>query len=902
MGLAERAARIPNLTATGPSARPGSFEGAEARARGFPRSLEIEGQRRVLVLLGRWRFRWWCIVAVTATVVTRATSVGLCLPRLAGPAGPFGPRGGLGPSGNAAAMSSQINLTLANGNNHNVATDGSLLQVIGGPTSAFSLDSIHPSVALLSGQPVVFENSTSQAWQITHLDPVASSGSLKFWVPGQMVAGAKVSVFGKVSSHWDGAHLVVDLGASFDRWVDVRKFGVVGDGSHDDTIPLQSAVEACPPGGLVYVPPTFTLRLTGPITVPDSITIRGDGGATDHSRVARLQFALPVVSGSAAMIGTLSKIDATNVSVPLSGLSDLSPASVGQYVTTSNTAVAGNSRTMVIVAVQGPTRATVVNALGYPMLASDQNSFGPTINVAGKTELAFALPTALQPGQTVVITDAGGRLEGQQTVVSVPDEFHAVLSLGFVSSKGGTASAQGHVNWKVRGTGIKMWCRDSSLESLSIEGGAAHTLAKGIDSTKSLRNDISTNNRFVRINVIQSAKGISIADYGPNIVGGAGTYPQNCENNLFDRVTMNTSIEEDGIWIPNGGSQSKAHTIRDSNIDVTRYAIDVVSGSFLVFGGQLTGRQRAAVRLVVGTDPVMMVGGQSENIPRLFTSWDDDAAPGTGSNIPGQGFQLTISGWRADSGSTALPADGQFVQFGFRFGLTMTGNVLTSKIDSNMSVGLAGNCRVNPGIEAANLTNNMFLGTIDTDPIVTSMIGAASAVGTVWKGTGNISTSNSGVTWVSRPGGYQLTTIDGTGNRTGASWTACPGPAQSVPRIVAPASYPRMIVAGSANDNIPVPSTTYVEVPDPGGPWELYGIQAPAFGQSQVLDIVVLGNNPGTIMQAASARGATGQNMYTRTGRNLSFAAPGVSGFVNFRLRWEPSLNAPHGGWRVLSF
>ena len=128
---------------------------------------------------------------------------------------------------NSGGAFGKANLTLANGTNSNKATDGSLLQIIGGPTAAFALGSVLPSVSLLSGQPVVFAYAGTQTWSVVHLDPAATGSSLKFAIPGQTAAGSVVQYSGSVSVYFDGAHLVVN--GIIDQTFNVQKIrGIAG--------------------------------------------------------------------------------------------------------------------------------------------------------------------------------------------------------------------------------------------------------------------------------------------------------------------------------------------------------------------------------------------------------------------------------------------------------------------------------------------------------------------------------------------------------------------------------------------------------------------------------------------------------------------------------------------------
>lgn len=53
-------------------------------------------------------------------------------------------------------------------------------------------------------------------------------------------------------------------------------YSAVGDGVHDDTSAIQSALNACPSNQVVYVP-AGTYRVSSVLTIPRSISLRGDG-------------------------------------------------------------------------------------------------------------------------------------------------------------------------------------------------------------------------------------------------------------------------------------------------------------------------------------------------------------------------------------------------------------------------------------------------------------------------------------------------------------------------------------------------------------------------------------------------------------------------------------------------
>jgi polygalacturonase len=57
----------------------------------------------------------------------------------------------------------------------------------------------------------------------------------------------------------------------------VLDFGAVGDGSNDDTAAMQAALDASPPGGIVYLP-RGSYRTSSPLIVPPGVTLMGTHG------------------------------------------------------------------------------------------------------------------------------------------------------------------------------------------------------------------------------------------------------------------------------------------------------------------------------------------------------------------------------------------------------------------------------------------------------------------------------------------------------------------------------------------------------------------------------------------------------------------------------------------------
>jgi hypothetical protein len=57
-------------------------------------------------------------------------------------------------------------------------------------------------------------------------------------------------------------------------WLNVKDFGAQGDNTSDDTAAIQAALNACPMGGIVYLP-AGSYRTNAPLTIPPAVTLQG---------------------------------------------------------------------------------------------------------------------------------------------------------------------------------------------------------------------------------------------------------------------------------------------------------------------------------------------------------------------------------------------------------------------------------------------------------------------------------------------------------------------------------------------------------------------------------------------------------------------------------------------------
>lgn len=64
-------------------------------------------------------------------------------------------------------------------------------------------------------------------------------------------------------------------------WHDVRGYGATGDGTTDDTLAIQAALDACEPGNTVYLP-AGQYRTSAPVRIPPYVTLQGTHGGGEN--------------------------------------------------------------------------------------------------------------------------------------------------------------------------------------------------------------------------------------------------------------------------------------------------------------------------------------------------------------------------------------------------------------------------------------------------------------------------------------------------------------------------------------------------------------------------------------------------------------------------------------------
>jgi hypothetical protein len=105
------------------------------------------------------------------------------------------------------------------------------------------------------------------------------------------------------SGHIDPAQIPAQI-----DWLNVRTFGAVGDGTHDDTTAIQAAINACPEGGVVYLP-AGVYKTTATLDLASGVTLQGTHsnlmigpGMTTADSACYIQPAIPFTGTSVLQI------------------------------------------------------------------------------------------------------------------------------------------------------------------------------------------------------------------------------------------------------------------------------------------------------------------------------------------------------------------------------------------------------------------------------------------------------------------------------------------------------------------------------------------------------------------------------------------------------------------------
>ncbi|MCX4799581.1 glycerophosphodiester phosphodiesterase family protein [Streptomyces sp. NBC_01242] len=117
--------------------------------------------------------------------------------------------------------------------------------------------------------------STGKAADASHVHETPSLNQLKPPTAAVGFGGQRLTNLADGEQPQDAA-TVAQLGQSVLGMINVkdRAYGAKGDGAADDTAALQAALNACQPGGVVYIP-QGVYRLSAPVSLPPGVTVRG---------------------------------------------------------------------------------------------------------------------------------------------------------------------------------------------------------------------------------------------------------------------------------------------------------------------------------------------------------------------------------------------------------------------------------------------------------------------------------------------------------------------------------------------------------------------------------------------------------------------------------------------------
>ncbi len=198
-----------------------------------------------------------------------------------GPPGKDGDRGPPGPSGTGGG--GQFNVALVNGLNSNVNTNDMPVIRVGGPTAAFSIGGLAPATTWAGGQRVTVINTTAFPMTIVQEDTSSTAGYRINTLSGSQDNVVCPPRTGAATFVYDGnaSRFVLEHnGWKYQNELNVKDFGAKGDGTTDDTIAIQAAIDATPAFGVLYFPEGNYIQ-TGPLRVhARPINIRGPRGPT----------------------------------------------------------------------------------------------------------------------------------------------------------------------------------------------------------------------------------------------------------------------------------------------------------------------------------------------------------------------------------------------------------------------------------------------------------------------------------------------------------------------------------------------------------------------------------------------------------------------------------------------
>ena len=154
---------------------------------------------------------------------------------------------------------------------------------------------------------LLFSGATSACFELKNNAPYYAPEKFTIYLNKQPLRECGTNVFSLFALTPDTEYALRIVGETLDESmyfttksetcvVDVRAFGAAGDGTHDDTAALQTAIGCLPAGGRLYFPAGTYLSL--PLTLKSHITLEFAEGAALLGSTERERY--PIVPGSVA--------------------------------------------------------------------------------------------------------------------------------------------------------------------------------------------------------------------------------------------------------------------------------------------------------------------------------------------------------------------------------------------------------------------------------------------------------------------------------------------------------------------------------------------------------------------------------------------------------------------------
>ena len=383
-------------------------------------------------------------------------------------------------------------------------------------------------------------------------------------------------------------------------WINARTYGAVGDGVTDDAPAIQAALDACPPGGTVYLP-ALTFGTLTPLTVHPTITLRGAHG--DHfdnlSGWTQSSSRIKPLAGFTGA-GAIRILDA-----PLGGYAAKSCEQRLIDLTLDGSALPGGNTVDGIVA-QGTIRGMVFHNLSIKKFGGHAIYF--TYNFSAPA----GLPQAPYSNRLtrIVASECGGNVYSfNNTTDTTFTDVEAIGNSGygfFLSGCGNSTLIACRAEWNLRGFHI-------------VPGNAQLTLM-GCSTDRNTQNGILVTGGTAGNNVIITNARLNRDGRNSGSGGGgyAGLAVESClANVIVTDIGVLTGIDDDG-----GGTRSP------------QYGVSVTGSSYVAVNSGILNAATTAFR-DGGTNTTLLRG---PNVGELIGN------PASPSSTTSYGIRATTTG------------------------------------------------------------------------------------------------------------------------------------------------------------------------------------------------------------------------------------------------------------------